>query len=206
MTIASAVTGSMKGPQSTHFSDGVPSQTCLGLIVVTFAYARCSAPSGTVNAAMYLPFIRPVMWFTAASLWRVLQAASSGVLMAKQSLLTLDREPTLYVHTGIDQETSMERNYTVALQDGRVLPGPERIAAECRFITAIERALGDSDEVATTYRAWMTATESQADTMDRTTAALAVRWPQAYQLASHAGLQGVYGVEDATFEIKLART
>ena len=99
----------------------------------------------------------------------------------------------------------MERPYTVALQDGKVLPGPERIAAECRFISALERTLGDPQEVVATYRAWITASESPADAMDRTTAALAVRWPKAYQRAAHAGLNGVEGIEGAAFDLQLAR-
>lgn len=99
----------------------------------------------------------------------------------------------------------MDRPYMVALQDSKVLPGPERIAAECRFISALERTLGNPDTVAAMYRAWITANEWQADAMDRTTAALAVRWPKAYQLAAQAGLQGVSGVEEPAFEIRLAR-
>ena len=99
----------------------------------------------------------------------------------------------------------MDRPYTVALHDCKVLPGPERIAAECRFISALERTLGDPGEVAATYRAWVIASEVQADALDRTTAALAVRWPQAYQVAANAALTGVRGVEDTGFEIKLAR-
>ena len=99
----------------------------------------------------------------------------------------------------------MDRPYTVALQDGKVLPGPERIAAECRFISALERTLGDPGEVVATYKAWITANEAQADAMDRTTAALAVRWPKAYQVATNTALAGVYGVEEPAFEIRLAR-
>ncbi len=44
-----------------------------------------------------------------------------------------------------------------------------------------------------------------AGDIDRTTAAMAVRWPKAFQLAAHAGLEAVYGVEEAAFEVKLAR-
>jgi hypothetical protein len=99
----------------------------------------------------------------------------------------------------------MERQYTVALQDGKVLPGPERIAAEVRFISALERTLGDPQEVVAAYSAWIAASESQANEIDRTTAALAVRWPEAYERATRAGLHGVHGIEQAEFDVKLAR-
>jgi hypothetical protein len=103
------------------------------------------------------------------------------------------------------REISMHRPYTVALHDSRALPAPERIAAEVRFISALERTLGDPDEVVTTYKAWITANESQANEVDRTTAALAVRWPVAYQVATQAGLSGVHGTEEIAFDIRLAR-
>lgn len=99
----------------------------------------------------------------------------------------------------------MERRYTVALQDGHVLPAPERIAAEIRFVSALERALGEPDAVAETLRAWQAASESQADEIDKPTAERAVRWPGAYEQAARAGLAGVYGLREASFEVKLAR-
>lgn len=96
------------------------------------------------------------------------------------------------------------RNYTVALlADG--LPASERIAAELRFIGALERALGAPETVAKTYTAWIAASESQADEIDKRTAELAVRWPQVYQAAAQAGLRGVHGVQEAHFELRLAR-
>lgn len=99
----------------------------------------------------------------------------------------------------------MDRPYQVALQDGEVLPGPERIAAEIRFISALERTLGGAWEVCATYRAWVDASESQADELDADTAARAVRWPQAFQNATRAGLQGVHGLRDASFHVRLHR-
>lgn len=72
-----------------------------------------------------------------------------------------------------------------------------------RFISALERTLGDPAEVVETYRAWVLASASQASDIDRTSAALAVRWPKAYQLAAHAGLTGMFGIKDAQFDIKL---
>lgn len=99
----------------------------------------------------------------------------------------------------------MDRLYQVALQDGEVLPGPERIAAEIRFISNLERSLGGVGEVCATYSAWVDASESQADQLDTATAARAVRWPQAFQAATRAGLQGVHGLHGAHFEVRLAR-
>jgi hypothetical protein len=99
----------------------------------------------------------------------------------------------------------MDLPYQVALQDGEVLPGPERIAAEIRFISTLERSLGGVAEVCATYRAWVDASESQADQLDGPTAARAVRWPQAYQAASRAGLQGVHGLQGAHFEVRIVR-
>ena len=99
----------------------------------------------------------------------------------------------------------MDRPYQVALQDGEVLPGPERIAAEIRFISALERTLGGAGEVCATYLAWVDASESQADELDAETAGRAVRWPQAYQAAARAGLHGVHGLHGAHFEVRLRR-
>ena len=99
----------------------------------------------------------------------------------------------------------MDRPYQVALQDGEVLPGPERIAAEIRFISTIERSLGGVDEVCATYRAWVDASESQADQLDPPTAERAVRWPQAFLAATRAGLQGVHGLDGAHFEVRVGR-
>jgi hypothetical protein len=100
----------------------------------------------------------------------------------------------------------MERQYTVALQDGKVLPGRERIAAELRFINTLERMLGDPAEVVAAYKAWIAAGESQAADIDRTTAALAVRWPPAYERATQAGLTGVHGVDEAEFDVVVGKS
>jgi hypothetical protein len=99
----------------------------------------------------------------------------------------------------------MDRPYVVALRDGRALPAPARIAAECRFISALERALGDADSVAATLRAWAEARESQAHEIARETAAMAVRWPQAYQAAVTAGMRGLSGVSGIVFDVSLRR-
>ena len=97
----------------------------------------------------------------------------------------------------------MERQYTVALQDGRVLPAPDRIAAEIRFVSALERALGEPQVVADTLRAWQVASHARADELDPPTAERAVRWPAAYDQAVRAGLAGLKGLEQAGFEVRL---
>jgi hypothetical protein len=109
------------------------------------------------------------------------------------------------MHTQYPKETRMERQYTVALQDGRVLPAPDRIAAEIRFVSALERALGEPQVVAETLHAWQVASESQADQIDQPTAERAVRWPAAYEAAVRAGLAGLHGLDEAGFDVKLVR-
>lgn len=100
----------------------------------------------------------------------------------------------------------MERQYTVALQADQGLPALERIAAEIRFVSALERVLGEPAAVADTLRAWQTAGASQADEIDKPTAERAVRWPAAYDQAVRAGLAGVQDLQEASFEVKLARS
>jgi hypothetical protein len=95
----------------------------------------------------------------------------------------------------------MDCPYTVALRDGEALPCAERIAAECRFIIALEAALGAPDAIVATYMAWMKASESQAD-IEPQTATAAERWPMAYQRACEAGMRGVHGVAEAAFDFK----
>jgi hypothetical protein len=99
----------------------------------------------------------------------------------------------------------MDRPYIVALQDGNALTGPERIAAECRFISSIEKSLGEPRNVASAYEAWVAASESQATDVDGATAALATKWAEAYELAARAGLVGVGGCDDGGFDVRIAR-
>lgn len=82
--------------------------------------------------------------------------------------------------------------------------GRHRIAAELRFIEALERALGAPEAVAQTYTAWMVASVSKTAEIDKQTADLAVRWPQVYQAAAHAGLRGLHGDGHSTFVPRLA--
>jgi hypothetical protein len=99
----------------------------------------------------------------------------------------------------------MTRPYTVALRDAPELPAAERIAAEVRFIKEIERALGSADDVALIYRAWIDASESEANELDAESAALAFRWPKAMTGATRAGLRNVSETSEAHFELRLER-
>lgn len=95
--------------------------------------------------------------------------------------------------------------YTVALQDGRDLPTRERIDAEVRFARELERALGGEEAVADVYRAWVEASESEANQIDTSTAVKAVRWPRAVDAATRAGFSKLGDVGEAHFEIRLGR-
>lgn len=95
-----------------------------------------------------------------------------------------------------------DRTYTVALV-AEGLASSDRIAAELRFIAALERVLGAPQAVASTYGAWISANESQADEIDQETAELAVRWPQAFQIATRAGLRDLHDIVEAVFELQL---
>jgi hypothetical protein len=95
--------------------------------------------------------------------------------------------------------------YTVALQDGRDLPTRERIDAEVRFARELERVLGGEDGIAEVYRAWMEASESEANQIDTSTATKAVRWPRAFDAARQAGFSKLGDIGEAHFEVRLER-
>lgn len=103
-------------------------------------------------------------------------------------------------------ELRMSNSFVMSFADGGTLPCLERIAAEIRFLTELERCLAGADEVTRTYRAWVDASESQANELSTGVAALAVQWPGAYQKAVAAGMRGVYGLEEAEFVVKLDRS
>lgn len=98
----------------------------------------------------------------------------------------------------------MDHPYTVALRNGDALPPAERIGAECRFIAALGAVLAPPDAIVATYTAWTKASKSQADITPQM-ANVAARCPTAYQRACEAGMRGVYGISDATFEFKPGR-
>ena len=69
----------------------------------------------------------------------------------------------------------MAHPYTVALVDAPELPCSNRITAEARFAAVIESKLDGPEAFASTYRAWVNASESAASDVNQATAALAVR-------------------------------
>lgn len=99
----------------------------------------------------------------------------------------------------------MGHPYTVALEEASELPCPNRISAEARFAAAIERSLGGPEAVATTYRAWVNASESAASDVDQASASLAVLWPRAYDTARQAGFRDLGELPGAHFEVRLQR-
>ena len=99
----------------------------------------------------------------------------------------------------------MPHPYTVALQDAGDLPSAQRIAAETRFASAIERTLGGAEAVAQVYRAWTVSAESEASQVDQATAQAAVRWPRAYETAVQSGFRNLGEFPGAHFEVRLER-
>jgi hypothetical protein len=99
----------------------------------------------------------------------------------------------------------MSTPYTVALQDARDLPQRDRIAAEVRFATELERRLGGAQGVAQVYAAWVAASETEASQLDCDTTTLAVRWPSAVDAALRAGFHRLGDIGDARFVVKLER-
>jgi hypothetical protein len=97
-----------------------------------------------------------------------------------------------------------EPRYVVKLDCERgAITARERIAAELRFITAAERALGGTEGVAFAYRASVAAADAQANEIDGGTVALARRWIEAYKAAAGKALDGLYGIEEPNFTIRL---
>jgi hypothetical protein len=98
----------------------------------------------------------------------------------------------------------MDKPYSVSLQGIEGLPPAEAVAADVRFIKALERALGSSDAVVEVYRAWLEASESDATEISSKVWALATQWPKAFQTAQQAGLKNI-GECEGHFELHLDR-
>ena len=99
----------------------------------------------------------------------------------------------------------MAHPYTVALEEAPELSSSHRITAEARFAAVLERSLGGPDAVASTYRAWVNASESAASDLDQATASLAVLWPRAFDTARQAGFREIGELAGAHFEVRLER-
>ena len=99
----------------------------------------------------------------------------------------------------------MNKPYTVALDDAGSVPSAQRISAEVRFITALEKALGTAEDVVRVYRAWVDASENQASDVDAASAQLAMRWPRAFDTARQAGMREIGELPEAHFTVRLDR-
>lgn len=99
----------------------------------------------------------------------------------------------------------MDKLYSVSLLGIEGLPAAEAVAADVRFIKALERALGSSDAVVEVYRAWLEASESDPSEVSSEVLALATQWPKAFQTAQQAGLKNI-GECEAHFELHLERS
>ena len=100
----------------------------------------------------------------------------------------------------------MSTPYLVSLRDADALPTSARIKAECIFARVLERRLGGADVVATTYKAWIEASESTADVLTADAALAATHWPSAAREAEQAALRDVGHFEGQPhFEIRLAK-
>jgi hypothetical protein len=95
--------------------------------------------------------------------------------------------------------------YTVTLQDASDVPTRDRIEAEVRFASELERVLGGPEFVAETYSAWMEVSVSEASQIDRDTPINAARWPVAMNAAMLAGFSKLGDIGEAHFEIRLKR-
>jgi len=98
----------------------------------------------------------------------------------------------------------MPNPYTADLVDSEI-PTSLLIQAQSRFCSELERRLGSPDDVATIYRAWIEATESESGMLTRETAELAVKWPRAFEAARSAGMHDLGEYPDARFDVQLAK-
>jgi len=91
--------------------------------------------------------------------------------------------------------------YVVSLEHVTPMPAAERISAELTFIKELDKSLGGSEAVVTTFLAWKEACESDAAELSSDVASLAVKWPKAFESAQRAGLKNIG--DDAHFELHL---
>lgn len=92
--------------------------------------------------------------------------------------------------------------YTVTLVDFPAAPPDVIHAAEARFRSALDKALGD--QVAPTLKAFQSASESSANELSKDEVKLAGDWATAYAKAKDAGFRGLGDSNEAFFEVRLA--
>lgn len=93
--------------------------------------------------------------------------------------------------------------YIVSLIDFPGLPLKERMVAEMRYSTALEKALGSPERVATAYSAWCSASDSNEAEITADEANQAKTWLRAVDRARVAGFQGLGEAEGAYFVVRL---
>ncbi len=98
----------------------------------------------------------------------------------------------------------IETRYTVALCDFPGLPDKDRMAAEARYIRALERQLGGDEVVEQALRTVLRLEESDGDDVNSEDKATMGRWTKAVNAARQAGYQGLGEAEEAYFEVRLA--
>jgi hypothetical protein len=96
-------------------------------------------------------------------------------------------------------------SYTITLHDFPDIPDEAREKAEDQYRRALEQALGGTDDVLPTYRAWLNVSESGNDQLNEDDVALANRWVTASNLAKQAGFRSLGESDEAYFEVKLDR-
>jgi hypothetical protein len=93
--------------------------------------------------------------------------------------------------------------YTITLHDFPGIAESAREKAQDQYRRALEKALGNPDDVLPTYRAWRNVIESGGDEMNADDAALADRWIKASNLARQAAFRTLGQADAAYFEVKL---
>ncbi|MDB5884660.1 MAG: hypothetical protein JWR74_831 [Polaromonas sp.] len=96
-------------------------------------------------------------------------------------------------------------SYTITLQDFPDIPEDTRLKVEEQYRRDLEKALGGSDDVLPTYRAWLSVSESGNEQLNPDDLALAAKWQKASDLARQAGFRSLGESGEAYFEFKLSR-
>lgn len=92
--------------------------------------------------------------------------------------------------------------FTAKLREFPGLP-PDYIAtAEKRFLTTLEKELGDN--VGRIFKAYSSAAESGIEEMNEDERALASAWPKAYDKAKSAGFRDLGAADEAYFEVRIS--
>ena len=100
-------------------------------------------------------------------------------------------------------DTVIDSQYIVSLVDFPDLPLKERMVAEMRYGTALEKALGGPEQVVTAYSAWCSASDSNDAESNADRVNQAKTWLRAVVRARAAGFQGLSEAEGAYFEVRL---